>query len=587
MSVGYTKKDGSNIRDAAAFRTALGVLTEAEIDALIASAITTLIGGASGSYDTLGEVEAAVGTKAAAVHTHAQSDVTNLVTDLAAKAAGSAVGIDVALFATGGNGTIGNPWTGWDTAITWAARTRYIFRPGYFSFATSPNYLKEGIEIIGMPGSILVHTGTGDAFVMDAVDTWIENASVQNIRVQGTTTALTGTLAISTGSAAVVGTGTSFLTQLAVGNAITFDGGTANATSYIVTAIADNTHLTVGRVATSTASGLAATVCKTRHGFYLRGVRNSCFDRCFARDVAQAGIWTEACVTNSLRLFRCTYADPSGPPFYWLCRPAYGIVTTGRGADWSTCWTIEEPVVERQQVYGIWFKSDSYGNTVINGTSEGHPTPAIGIQIDGTNNTIVNTDVEANASGSDIVINASMNVLLNVFSTGTVSTTTAASYNTFISGRYQNLTIASTGFKNQLLNVFVNGTLTDSGNTTIYTVKTGADYTSSVGIPRPVVSTINAGASMATNVLLGNLFSISTSADCTLLAPTNAVNAFEITYRFDNNSGSTKSITWNAIFQSMTGATLPTTIDHTKTLYVKFRYSSFWTKWQCVSVVGN
>lgn len=45
--------------------------------------------------------------------------------------------IDVRDFATGGDGTAGDPWVGWDTAITWASNTTYVFAAGYFAFGTT------------------------------------------------------------------------------------------------------------------------------------------------------------------------------------------------------------------------------------------------------------------------------------------------------------------------------------------------------------------------------------------------------------------------------------------------------------------
>jgi hypothetical protein len=93
--------------------------------------------------------------------------------------------IDVANAATGGSGTLADPWTGWDTAITWAANTQYRFRTGYYSYATSPNFLLAGISLIGEEGAILKHTGSGNAFVMDAGATWLSAARVENLIIQG------------------------------------------------------------------------------------------------------------------------------------------------------------------------------------------------------------------------------------------------------------------------------------------------------------------------------------------------------------------------------------------------------------------
>lgn len=84
--------------------------------------------------------------------------------------------------------------------------------------------------------------------------------------------ALTGTVAKTNGSNALVGTGTAFTTELSVGQAIDVPG-TAVATR-VVTAITDDTHLTVAGNYANTASGQTATrrnsvlVCRTP-GIYI------------------------------------------------------------------------------------------------------------------------------------------------------------------------------------------------------------------------------------------------------------------------------------------------------------------------------
>lgn len=69
--------------------------------------------------------------------------------------------------------------------------------------------------------------------------------------------ALTGTVAKTSGSAALVGTGTLFTSQLSVGQVIDVPG-TAVARR-VVTSITDDTHLTVNANFTNTASGQTAT----------------------------------------------------------------------------------------------------------------------------------------------------------------------------------------------------------------------------------------------------------------------------------------------------------------------------------------
>lgn len=88
--------------------------------------------------------------------------------------------------ATGGAGTEGNPWTGWDTAITWTAWTEYRFPKGYYSYATSPNFCLEGLALVGEQGAVLKYTGTDKAVNFSAADdTWVFYNRMENLRVQG------------------------------------------------------------------------------------------------------------------------------------------------------------------------------------------------------------------------------------------------------------------------------------------------------------------------------------------------------------------------------------------------------------------
>jgi len=88
--------------------------------------------------------------------------------------------------ATGGAGTEGNPWTGWDTAITWTAWTEYRFPKGYYGYATSPNFCLEGLALVGEQGAVLKYTGTDKAVNFSAADdTWVFFNRMENLRVQG------------------------------------------------------------------------------------------------------------------------------------------------------------------------------------------------------------------------------------------------------------------------------------------------------------------------------------------------------------------------------------------------------------------
>lgn len=88
--------------------------------------------------------------------------------------------------ATGGAGTEGNPWTGWDTAITWTANVEYRFPRGYYGYATSPNFCKTGIALVGEAGTVLKYTGTDKAVNFSAADDeWVFCCRMENFQVQG------------------------------------------------------------------------------------------------------------------------------------------------------------------------------------------------------------------------------------------------------------------------------------------------------------------------------------------------------------------------------------------------------------------
>jgi hypothetical protein len=96
--------------------------------------------------------------------------------------------VNVASLATSGDGSQANPWRGWETLIVTDA-TEYRFCKGWFAYSASPNWLKQGIAIVGEAGANLKHTGSGDAFVMDAGATvggvWIQNVRVENLTIWG------------------------------------------------------------------------------------------------------------------------------------------------------------------------------------------------------------------------------------------------------------------------------------------------------------------------------------------------------------------------------------------------------------------
>lgn len=491
--------------------------------------------------------------------------------------------VSVSAFATGGSGTSVSPWTGWDTAITWTAFTSYHFRSGYYAYATSPNFLKSGIQLIGEAGVYLKHTGTGNAFVMDAgaSSVWIQNVRVENITVLGNYASGAGTATATSGSAAIVGVGTAFTTAFTVGDTITFSTGLSTVESHVVTVITDDTHLTVDANWTANKTALGYVIGKTTNGFYLRGVRNGIFRHLAAHDVGNAGFWSEACVTNILDNFRLTYHEPVSLT-YFTVRSQYGIVTTTRSADWSTTWTITNPVIEGVQTAGIWFKSTSYGNTLINGTSEGHVGVAVGIQLDGASNTIINTDVEFNASGNDIIVTGQRNTLLNVFSDGTV--TVNGSHNIVQGGDYHILTVTQTGgagYYNIIQGPKVD-TFNDTGNATLFYGATTAAFLAKLGVVLPQIVVPNVTSTAPTDASLGSVFHAVIGQNVTFSNPTNPSSWQRITWRLYSVGDFT--VAWGNKFRVIGAVALPTQSGASGVnKYVEAIYNSTDDKWDVIA----
>ena len=488
--------------------------------------------------------------------------------------------VDVQALATAGDGTEAAPFTGWNASLTPAAFTRYQFQKGWYR--TKPvalNWAASGIEIIGEAGVYYQHGGSGDCFIWDAGATpgtaWYHNPTIKDIIVKGRYFAGSGTAVATAGSDQVVGAGTAFLTQFAVGNAITFNGGQATCVTRIVSAIADDTHLTVSSNFATNKSG-AYTICTTANGFFFRGMRTGIAENLRAQDISNAGLWTEACVTNVLTDFECNENDNAT----YNVRPRYGIVTAGRGGitgDWSTIWTIINPCCEGQWDKGIWLKNESYGHAVIGGTSEGHVEIAVGAQIDCNYAVINNLDCEANASEIDFSVKGNYNSFAGILSDKNFIV--SGSHNTLSVGHYQNLTLTPTGgacYNNVLLNPKVLGTLTDGGNATRFIAKTGSDFRYKLGVALPEVTTANiSNGVLATNAAIGELFvNLGISSHFTLSNPTNAADGQEIAWRLTANGGGPYNITYGNKFRAMNGLALPATLDASATRYIVGRWNT-------------
>lgn len=488
-------------------------------------------------------------------------------------------GIDVSSFATGGDGTVGSPWTGWDTALTFVEHTTYHYRKGHYAYATSPNFLKTGIAHIGDAGVFFHHTGTGDGFRLETDDlavTWYHRMRIENITVLGHVTTLSGAASATIGTNTVTGTGTSFTTQVAVGDAISFDAGGPNAETRLVTLITDNTHLTVSGnwLTTKTAAGMKCG--KTRHGVYMAGCRNVSLKNITVHDVANSALYAEWCVTNYAELFVTSYHDPIQSTEFQI-RSQYGIKLDHN----TTTFTFLEPVIEGTQEAGIYTLDGSYGNTFVNGTSEGNK--GNGAVFASVGNTIINTDFEAN-EGLDVEVLQSRNRFINAVIEQSI-TITAGQGNRIEGG--------------VVGDIVVDGDMTVLDGAEVLGAITGAALASLVQFPYvntpdgnirmdtqlgnvlAHVKDLSMGATVNTNARDANIFYGVSNANLTLANPTNPRNGQEITWRLVQ--GATHTIAFGSKFRPAATKDFPVmpTVSG-DTLYLVAKYNSTDDKWDIV-----
>lgn len=357
-----------------------------------------------------------------------------------------------------GSGTQFDPWVGWD-GITWLANGHYHFESGYYAYENSPNFLHSGIQIIGEAGVFLKHTGRGDAFVMDAVTSghWVQNTKVENINLLGSVLSPTDDSGCTStiGTDQVLGYGTHFTRDAIVGDAISVEhGGQSQNETAIITAIADDTHMTVDRPWMGTHNG-PYWIGKTRHGFNITRARQLQLINCTVRNVFGDGLHSEQCVTCMAEQFQLSLHVPEQAG-YFLINSARAIAIINE----STTWSINNPVVEGVQDVGIYIDPTCFANTIINGTSESNFPNAVGILIEGDVNTLIGIDVEANPSTKSIIVTGQRNILQNVGAD--YLTKLDGPRNQIIGGKIKDLELTLNAQFTSLQSPLIMGTLTDN-----------------------------------------------------------------------------------------------------------------------------
>lgn len=107
----------------------------------------------------------------------------------------SATPINVSNLATSGTGADKSTcWRGWETASAWVGEQEYHFPGGSYCADVFPNFLKTGIALVGEAGTILYHTGSGNAVVFDNPGGWTENVRMENFIIVGNAATTNGLL---------------------------------------------------------------------------------------------------------------------------------------------------------------------------------------------------------------------------------------------------------------------------------------------------------------------------------------------------------------------------------------------------------
>lgn len=275
------------------------------------------------------------------------------------------------------------------------------------------------------------------------------------------------------------------------------------------------------------------------NGLFVRGARNGIFKHLSVRDVASAGFWCEACVTNIVENLRVTHHEMPNDAFNVV--PAYGIVLAARGGDWTTTTTIVNPVIEGTGQIGIWLKANCYGNTVINGTSEGNIGK--GMQIDSWLNTVINTDFEANA-GTDVEINHNNNELQGVESGGVIDV--KAGQMNRLRGRFQTVKIASSVDLTDVSGAYI-ASLQDSAQDTVkfgyQTLDGGMMKQSFTGSPQEPMNQITpVNGAVTLDARRGSLYWLALFSDVAETI-TGAFNGQKITVRLQQDATGTHAFT--------------------------------------------
>lgn len=101
--------------------------------------------------------------------------------------------VNVIDYISGGTGTSGDPYVGWDTATPWAADTEFVFPSGTFQHSTTLNLAYSKIYVHGVGrGTILKFTGTGNCVSFDGGGSGINSPHIEGFLIRGNAAATNG-----------------------------------------------------------------------------------------------------------------------------------------------------------------------------------------------------------------------------------------------------------------------------------------------------------------------------------------------------------------------------------------------------------
>jgi hypothetical protein len=490
--------------------------------------------------------------------------------------------VDVANASSSGTGTQADPWI--IDSLSPAAGKRYNARTGYYSYSTSPVWAVDGLHLYCEAGVYFQHTGRGVGFDLnntDALNTFVNGVRISGVNLLGNYATGTGTISTTNGSAAVVGTGTAFTTQLAVGDCISFNPGESGVETRRIATITDNTHLTTEDNWQQTKAG-AFTYGMTTDGFYVVGLSNFSIEDCSSRDQGAYALDILASSFGEVHKFQYTIDNPTYHQYYHIKGNGIFLGKVGSGQAITTKIQFFSPSVDHFRNYGIYMKEGRV-STVYDGAFESTASPATAARIDSDGNVFIGTDFEGISGGTGIDVRSYNNQFINCAdSISTTLSTGSALQNEFIGGQYKTINDAG-GY-----NVFHNVACTLAGGSGFTALGQFSARFNCQDQNGPLVNIIGFGTALGLdstnanplNAARGNTFQFGVSGNITFANPTKAVAGQEIKIAIYSSGAGGWTVAWGSQFRVANGVTLPTTTGATGVIKyvtcVRDYSNSFW-----------